>query len=156
MNDNFNLFLNSVEKQHQDFVRELHDLLTKDQCKCEIKPAKSGYLVSYVFLNTKKTLANFVFRKSGIKLRIYADHIEQYQEFLNTLPMKMKKEICKASLCKRLVNPDDCNPKCAMGYTFSLDDVQYQKCRFMAFMPTLSQENNPFIKQFLINELAHH
>lgn len=87
MNDNFNLFLNSVEKQHQDFVRELHDLLTKDQCKCEIKPAKSGYLVSYVFLNTKKTLANFVFRKSGIKLRIYADHIEQYQEFLNTLPM---------------------------------------------------------------------
>lgn len=156
MNDNFNLFLNSVEAQYQDFVQDLHNLLTENQCKCEIKPAKSGYLVSYVFLDTKKTLANFVFRKSGIKLRIYADHIEQYQEFLNSLPKKMKKEISKASICKRLINPDDCNQKCAMGYTFSFDNEQYQKCRFMAFMPTLSQESNPYIKQFLINELAHH
>ena len=55
--------------------------------------------------------------------------------------------------CKRLINPDDCNPKCVMGYTFALDGEQYQKCRYMAFQPTLSEENNPYIRQFLEKEL---
>ena len=29
-----------------------------------------------------------------------------------------------------------------MGYTFALDGEQYQKCRYMAFQPTLSEENS--------------
>ena len=88
-----------------------------------------------------------------MKLRIYPEHIQRYQNFLDTLPEKAKKEIMKASVCKRLVNPDDCNPTCVMGYTFALDGVQYQKCRYMAFQLTLSEENNPYIKQFLEEEL---
>ena len=32
----------------------------------------------------------------------------------------MKKEITKASVCKRLINPNDCNPKCAMGYDLKI------------------------------------
>lgn len=66
---------------------------------------------------------------------------------------KVKKEIKKASVCKRLINPDDCNPKCIMGFTFVMDGEKYQKCRYMAFQPTLSEENNPYIKQFLEKEL---
>jgi hypothetical protein len=51
--------------------------------------------------------------------------------------------------------PDgDCNPKCIMGYSFSLDGEAYQKCRYMAFLPTLSEENNPHIKDFLEHELT--
>lgn len=73
-----------------------------------------------------------------MKLRIYPEHIQEYQIFLDSLPEKMKKEIKKASVCKRLINPNDCNPK----------------CRYMAFQPTLSEENNPFIKQFLEYELS--
>ncbi len=88
-----------------------------------------------------------------MKLRIYPEHIQKYQSFLDTLPEKIKKEIKKASICKRLINPDDCNTKCIMGYTFVLDGEQYQKCRYMAFQPTLSEENSPYIKQFLENEL---
>ena len=88
-----------------------------------------------------------------MKLRIYPEHIGEYQSFLDTLPEKVKKEIKKASACKRLINPDDCNPKCVMGYTFVLDGEQYQKCRYMAFQPTLSEENNPYIRQFLEKEL---
>ena len=65
----------------------------------------------------------------------------------------IKKEIKKASVCKRLVNPDDCNPKCVMGYTFMLDGERYQKCRYMAFQPALSEENNPYIMEFLEKEL---
>ena len=60
-----------------------------------------------------------------------------------------KKDIAKASVCKRLVNPEDCNPKCVMGYTLVMDGETYQKCRYMAFQPALSEENNPYILQFL-------
>ena len=98
-------------------------------------------------------MATFVSRKTGMKLRIYPEHIQKYQSFLDTFPEKIKKEIKKASVCKRLINPDDCNPKCVMGYTFVLDGEQYQKCRYMAFQPTLSEENNPYIRQFLEKEL---
>jgi hypothetical protein len=115
--------------------------------------AKSGFTVSYVFKSSGRTLATFVFRKTGMKLRIYPEHIRQYADFLNTLPDKMKKEIQKASVCKRLVNHNDCNPKCVMGYDFFIDDEHYQKCRYMAFMPMLSDENNPYIKAFLEEEL---
>ena len=103
--------------------------------------------------SSKRTLATFVCRKTGMKLRIYPEHIQEYQSFLDTLPERVKKEIKKASVCKRLINPDDCNPKCVMGYTFVLDGEQYQKCRYMAFQPALSEENNPYIKQFLEKEL---
>lgn len=65
----------------------------------------------------------------------------------------MKNEIKKASVCKRLINPADCNPKCVMGYDFLMDNERFQKCRYMAFFPTLSEENNPYIKSFLQHEI---
>ena len=40
-----------------------------------------------------------------------------------------------------------------MGYTFVLDGEQYQKCLYMAFQPTVSEEKNPYIKQLLEKEL---
>lgn len=40
-----------------------------------------------------------------------------------------------------------------MGYDFHMEDTHYQKCRFMAFMPSLNEENYPFIKEFLENEI---
>ena len=85
------------------------------------------------------------------KLDMFMETVNE--RFLDTLPEKVKKEIKNASVCKRLLNPDDCNPKCAMGYTFSLDGEQYQKCRYMAFQITLSEENNSYIRQFLEKEL---
>lgn len=152
--DAFDLFIDSVGENNREFVLELNSFLLANDCKCDIKPAKSGYVVSYILCGAKRTLANFVFRKSGVKLRIYADHVAEYQEFLDSLPDKMKKEIKKASPCKRLLNPDDCNPKCAMGYSFVLEGMPYQKCRYMAFMPALNEQNNPYIKQFLEKELS--
>jgi hypothetical protein len=73
--------------------------------------------------------------------------------FLDTLPAEMKKEISKASICKHLVNPDDCNPKCVMGYDFIMDKVRYQKCRYSAFMLTITEESISYIKKFLQNEI---
>ena len=152
MDEKFTLFMETVDNRFCSFVIQINEYLTANGCKCDIKLQKSGYVVSYV-LNSKRTLATFISRKTGMKIRIYPEHIGEYQNFLDTLPEKAKKEIKKASVCKRLIHPDDCNPKCIMGYTFILDGEQYQKCRYMAFQLTLSEENNPYIKQFLEKEL---
>ena len=153
LNERFADFLETVDVCNRDFVIKINDFLTQSNCKCEVKPAKSGYTVSYINKSSRKALATFVFRKAGMKLRIYPVHVRQYGDFLNTLPDKMKREIKKASVCKRLVDPNDCNPKCIKGYDFYIDDEHYQKCRYMAFMPTLSDENNPYIEAFLEKEI---
>ena len=154
MEDKFALFLQTVDGRFTDFVMEINDYLTKKGCKCNVTSTKTGYLVSYILSSNKRTLASFVTRKTGMKLRIYPEHISEYQSYLDTLPMKIKQDIRKASVCKRLINPEDCNPKCVMGYTFTMDGEHHIKCRYMAFMPTLSDENNPYIKEFLENELS--
>ena len=75
-NITFQDFLNSVSFEFQKFVGGLHDELTAYGCKAEVKSAKSGYVVSYSL--KKKTIANYVFRKKGLMVRIYANHIAQY------------------------------------------------------------------------------
>ena len=150
---NYDEFL-EITGSSRNFVEEINDFLMVSNCKREIKTAKSGCTVSYFLQDTKKTLATFVCRKTGMKIRIYPQRLNEYMDFLNTLPAKMKKEIVKASVCKRLINPDDCNPKCVMGYDFVMDNERYKKCRYMAFMPTLTEESTPYIKDFLCNELT--
>lgn len=51
------------------------------------------------------------------------------------------------------MNPNACNPKCVMGYDFIMDKEHYQKYRYTAFMPSITEENTSYIKQFLQHEL---
>lgn len=36
-----------------------------------------------------------------------------------------------------------------MGYTFTIDDKLYQKCRSMAFLFSVTEENMPYITKFI-------
>lgn len=85
--------------------------------------------------------------------RIYANHIAHYADILDTLPDGMVQTIEKASECKRLIDPSACNQKCSMGYDFVLKGHHLQRCRNNAFMFLLNEENRPFIKALLLNEL---
>lgn len=146
----FQDFLTSVDEENQEFVSELHDTLTKLGCKIDVKAAKSGYVVSYI--QNKKTIANYVFRKKGLVARIYASHIARYADILDTFPDTMTQAIQNAPVCKRLVDPAACNQKCPMGYDFILKGKRLQKCRSNAFMFLLSEENKPFVKSLLLKE----
>ncbi len=146
----FQDFLASVDGENQKFVSDLHDELTKLGCKIDVKPAKSGYVVSYSL--NKKTIANYVFRKKGLIARIYAGHISQYMELLDTLPDGMIRSIQEAPICKRLVDPAACNQKCSMGYDFILKGERLQRCRNNAFMFLLDEESRPLVKSLLLQE----
>lgn len=147
----FQDFLAAVDGENQRFMRELHDELTALGCKADVKSAKSGYVVSYSL--NKKTIANYVFRKKGLIARIYAGHIAQYEELLDTLPEGMVRSIQEASICKRLVDPAACNQKCSMGYDFILKGQRLQRCRNNAFMFLLNEESRPYISSLLLHEV---
>lgn len=144
-------FISTVSEGDRPFVEELHGMFTDRGCKIEVKEAKSGCVVSYTY--NKKTVANYVFRKSGLITRIYGNHVAGYMEFLDTMPENMIESVAKAPSCRRLLNPEDCNPKCSMGYDFIMKGQRHQKCRINAFMFLVSPENNSYIKGFLEKEL---
>lgn len=106
----FQDFLFSIDKDNQKFVSDLYNELSMHGCKVEVKSAKSGYVVSYSL--GKKTIANYVSRKKGLMARIYANHIVQYMDVLDTLPDGMVQAIREATVCKRLVDPVTCNHAC--------------------------------------------
>lgn len=150
----FDAFLEMVEPQYRSDVCELHELFTQNGCAAEIKPTRSGYLVSYQLIKSKKSVANFVFRKSGLLLRIYGDCVSRYEQLLEAIPENMLAAIQKAADCKRLTQTGGCNPRCAMGYSFTVQGEQYQKCRNNAFFFHVNAENGPHLRALLERELA--
>jgi len=149
----FENFLNDVPPELHEFVSQIHALLTGKGCGVKIEAAKSGFVLSYSDPK-KRVLSNYVFRKSGLVIRIYADAVNAYPDFLETLPDGMKKAIEKAPVCRRLIDFTKCNSRCRMGYDFVLGGARYQKCQYSCFMFPVNLESEPFIRAFLENELG--
>lgn len=149
----FEDFLMDVNPTDLEFVMQMHEVMLEHNCKVEIKSAKSGFVVSYTDGASKKVVANYVFRKKGLIMRIYGDHIKEYIKLLETIPAGMVKEIEKAPACKRLLDPAKCNSRCSMGYIFTLNGTEHKKCRYNSFMFLLGDESNPHIKSFVEHEL---
>lgn len=121
-------FIEEVSPVYRDFVDQMNDFLLQNNCKQKIEMAKSGYLVSYTHLKTKRVIINFVFRKNGLIIRIYGDYVNNYIDYFETLPEGMIKAINKSPACKRLIDPEKCNSRCSMGYDFYIKGSHYQKC----------------------------
>jgi hypothetical protein len=150
-------FLETVAQEDREFVNKLDTIFKKNDCKTEIKEAKNGYVATYFYMRDKKkiSLMNFVFRKNGMRTRIYARHIHYYQNFLDTLPEEMKKDIMNAGICKKISGISECSPTCTGGYEFTMDKEIYKKCKNMAFFLKVCGENNSLIEQFIEHELKY-
>ncbi len=152
MDELFMLFLNDIPAECQGFVLELDKYLTENESKRTIKSAKSGFVTSYSNPKTGKALLNYVFRKTGVKMRIYAQNIGDYDDILTDFPDNMKKDIVKAGDCKKL-NGLKCSPTCGGGYSFTLDGAQYKKCKNMAFFHNLEEKNFEPIRKLIYEEI---
>lgn len=149
----FENFLFNVSPQYQPFVQKVHDELLGQGYKLKLEMAKSGYLVSYGHPKTKRSILNFVFRKSGLVIRVYADHLSRYSDFLGMLPDGMMKIIAKSPLCKRLIDPMACNQRCPMGYAFEVGGEWYKKCRYNCFLLPVNDESVSFLETFIAHEM---
>ena len=130
-------------------VQSIHAELSKMGFTEDIKEAKSGPILSYI--KDKKVLLNYVYRKSGIKVRLYAAGIAAYEDCLAVLPGSMKTELKKAADCKKL-NGLPCTPTCPGGYTYTLDGELLKKCRSTAFLMTLNQKTAEYIQTLILRE----
>ena len=148
----FSAFLEAAGAEHFSFIDSLHEFLTENECTTEIKEAKNGYVLSYKHKPSKRVVTNYVFRKKGLMMRIYADNILSYSDILAKWPESMKKDVKKAGVCKRLVCPDDCNPRCPLGYDFILDGERQQKCRY-GLMFYLTDETKPYLHELIKLEM---
>lgn len=142
-------FLDVINEVEIPLALIINDLFISNGCIRNIKESASGFTVSYISGKTKKTLANFVCRKTGLKIRITPQKPFECEDLLNDIPENMKRDMIKGNNCKRLVGENVCNPRCLMGYTFNLDGETYNKCRSMAFMFSVTDENMHHILAFV-------
>ena len=150
----FEQFLNTVDPNFEEFTSNLHDYLIDNGCKPKFEQKSSGLFISYKHNKSKKSVANLLFRKKGLMIRIFGEHANKYSDFMNTLPEEMIKSIKKASVCKRLIDPDVCNSRCTMGYDFTIGNERFIKCKNNCFMFLINNENNPYIQSFIENEVT--
>ena len=148
----FNDFLLAVDPAYRTFAENINSFLLKNGCVFKMEQAKNGYVVSYSFAKTKRVLLNFVFRKSGLVARIYADFVNSYPEFTETAPDAVIAVIDKAPICKRLSNTAPCNSRCPMGYAFSIKGKSYIKCRYNCFLIPVNDATVSFLQAFIENE----
>jgi hypothetical protein len=148
----FDDFFSEVSPDFKKFVATIHETLQHDGYKAKVEKKASGFFVSYSHPKTKRSMLNFLFRKNGLLVRVYADNFDKYADFLNRFPELMEKEIGKSPVCKRLINPTDCNPKCIMGYDFHVKDNHYRKCRYSCFQFSVNSESIPVLSEFVENE----
>ena len=130
-------------------VQSIHAELSAMGFTEEIKEAKSGPVLSY--MKDRKVLLNYVYRKSGIKVRLYAAGIAAYEDCLAAIPDSMKTELKKATDCKKL-NGLPCTPTCPGGYTYTLDGELLKKCRSTGFLMTLNQKTAEYIQTLILRE----
>ena len=149
----FSAFTEAAGSEHADFIHALHDYMTEHDCTTEIKEAASGYVVSYTHKPSKRTVANYVFRKDGLVIRIYADHVAAYVKLLENLPDCMKDTMKKSGTCKRFVNPEACNARCLKGFDYILDGERRQPCRYAGFMFLLDDETKPYVREIMEGEM---
>lgn len=152
MDEMFMHFLQDIPAEYQSIVMELDEYLISKGSKRTIKTAKSGFVTSYSSPTSGRALLNYVFRKGGVKMRIYAEHIGEHPEVLNCLPDNMKSDIKKAGDCKKLTG-FTCTPTCTAGYTFVMDSQEYRKCRNMAFFRSLTAGNMEHILKLIKAEI---
>ena len=148
----FKTFLSSVVPEHQAFVEKLNNNLIEQGCNLVIKEAKSGYAASYQL--EKKTVMNWVFRKSGILARIYGDNANKYENTIASMPAYMQKKMTASRDCKRLIDPNACSDTCVKGFVYALNGDIHKKCRNDGMLFLLTNETAEHIAGLVCAEVT--
>lgn len=148
----FKEFLVAVAPEHQAFVEELNNKLIEQGCDLVIKEAKSGYAASYQL--KKKTVMNWVFRKSGVLARIYGDNVSKYENTLASLPADMQEKMTASRECKRLIDTNACSDTCVKGFIYALNGKSHKKCRNDGMFFLLTNETEKYIAELVCAEVS--
>ena len=79
-NIDFSEFMTAVSQENHAFIVNLHQELLHQGYRIHIKG--QVHVAAYVLHN--KTIANYIFRKKGMLIRIYGAHVNEYEAVLDT------------------------------------------------------------------------
>ena len=147
----FNEFLLAVAPERRVFVEKLNDKLLEQGCELVIKEVKSGYTATYQL--EKKTVMNWVFRKTGVFARIYGDNAGKYEDIIASLPADMQKKMTTSRDCKRLIDPNACSDTCVKGFVYALNGDTHKKCRNDGMLFVLTNETAEHIAGLVCAEV---
>jgi hypothetical protein len=147
----FDAFIIAVPPMYEQDMRIFHEKLLTQGLELKVEQAASGPVASYTL--NKKTVFNCVFRKNGMFVRLYGEHLAEYENLLENLPEDMVKAFEKAAVCKRLAGTAPCSDRCPMGYVFHFRGAEVKKCRYSLLLP-VGDESLPIITALIENEIA--
>lgn len=150
--NSFNEFLSTVAPEHQIFVEKLNQKLIQQGCDLVLKKAKNGYTVTYQL--KKKSVMNWVFRKTGILARIYGDNACKDGDLIASLPTNMQKKMTMSRDCVRLIDPSACSPVCVQGFVYTLNGDTHKKCRNDGMHFQLTNESAEHIDRLVSKEVS--
>jgi len=151
MNDQFEDFLMSVSDDYKEFVHTVNQILLQEGCKVKVGSSKTN-LFSVKYTQGRKGIFNFMLRKRGFKVSVYAANYAKYPDVLNSLPENMVKQLAKTAACKNMDSPPTCWEGC-IGYDIHIGEEQYQKCKFGCFQFDVNAESIPYLLTLLESEL---
>jgi len=132
----FEDFLSTVNDDCKGFVTTVHEMLRQDGYKLRIQATKANGLQASYYQPKVKGVAGvillFLFRNNKLMVRIYGTNYKAYPDVLNSLPEKIASQIDKAENCVKFRDPERCWKGC-IGYDFSIEGKQYQKCITQCF-----------------------
>ena len=146
----FDDFITPMDKASVPYALELNEYLLANGCKATFEEKKTGLLGSYKHTKSKKVIGNFLLRKQGFLVRIYAEHMAGYRDFLETMPADLLQTLGDAPVCRRLVH-NTCSPKCS-GYDFTIGEQHFQKCRYACFEFVVTADNFDYLRAFVERE----
>ena len=149
----FEQFLLDVPPNWHPFVYRINALLDETGHDFALTSAVSGPVASYRDPKSKHVVINYVFRRKKLHVRIYADHVCQDATLLAEMPEDMAEKMRKSPVCRRLLDPTKCNPRCRMGYTFVLRDELIKKCRYSCFLLEVTESREPYLLALIQSEV---
>jgi len=150
----FEDFLAEVDQEQKAAVTKIHKSMTESGYKYKVEKKALGFALSYKHPKTKRSICNMLFRKDGLRIRIYAESHIQYAAFIENLPEDMEAQVAKAVNCKRFLIPPECSDTCSAGYDISIRGNRYQKCRYSCFFFKANNDNLPIITELIELEKA--
>lgn len=148
--------LGFLANDNKAFLQEISDYLTRHNYKLKEECTNSGYKCSYSHAKTRRAIAKFYSQNAGLHVQIYADCLNGYEDFIQSLPQSLLELMKKGTNCRKLDGRSACKPwgyrECVGGYDCVIDDIRYKKCRYNNFKFELCDENKEYIKSFIRHE----
>jgi len=147
-------FLETVEDNYKDFVRELNEILLAEEYKLRIQMTKNnGLSVSYTKPKMKWRLLGLSIRDNQLVIHINTEHYKKFPDLLNNMPEVVKEHMENVYTCPKITNLNKCWKSCEPGYDFKVKGKSYQACRYDCFKMKVNKENIPFLVELIEREI---